>query len=149
MKKITLYFVLTTFFILNTSCSSDNSSGTSSSSIANHIKQGSWHVTSYVSNDIDETSHFSGYNFTFESGNILAATNGTNNYTGTWSIASNNSSDDSPEIDYDFNILFSSPANFADLTDDWEIVSQTSTRLELQDVSGGNGGSDYLTFQKN
>jgi hypothetical protein len=79
----------------------------------------------------------------------LTATNGTNTFTGFWSVTSNNSNDDSPNNDLDFNILFASPANFEDLSDDWDIVSRTTTKIELIDVSGGNGGTDYLTFEKN
>nr|WP_315147929.1 hypothetical protein [uncultured Flavobacterium sp.] len=49
----------------------------------------------------------------------------------------------------DFNIAFASPATFLELTDDWEIIERTSTVIKLKDVSGGNGGTDYLTFTKN
>lgn len=46
--------------------------------------------------------------------------------------------------------MFSSPAVFADeLTDDWDIISYSATKIQLIDVSGGNGGTDYLTFEKN
>ena len=38
---------------------------------------------------------------------------------------------------------------FEDLNDDWDFISQSSTKIELIDVSGGNGGTDYLTFEKN
>jgi hypothetical protein len=49
----------------------------------------------------------------------------------------------------DFNITFSAPANFVDLTDDWDIVSYSNTTISLIDVSGGNGGTDTLVFTKN
>jgi hypothetical protein len=48
-------------------------------------------------------------------------------------------------------ILFSSPAPadfIDDLSDDWDILSYSATKIELIDVSGGNGGTDYLTFEK-
>jgi hypothetical protein len=78
------------------------------------------------------------------------ASNGTNIYTGTWSVtADNGTDDDNPNSDLDFNLAFTTPANFADLTDDWNVVSQTDTKIELIDISGGNGGTDYLTFEKN
>ena len=38
---------------------------------------------------------------------------------------------------------------YMDLSDDWDIVERTDTKIRLQDVSGGNGGTDYLTFEKN
>jgi hypothetical protein len=37
---------------------------------------------------------------------------------------------------------------FDEFNDDWDVVTYNNTRVELFDVSGGNGGTDYLTFQK-
>jgi hypothetical protein len=79
---------------------------------------------------------------------VLTATNGTLTHTGIWSVTDSNSNDDSMD-DLDFNIAFTTPANFLELTDDWDIQSRTDTKIELIDVSGGNGGTDYLTFEKN
>lgn len=144
-----------TFFTL-TSCSDDDSTPANSNNgtvteVVNTVTGGTWHVTSYVDSGNDETSHFTGYNFTFGGSNALTATNGTNTYTGTWSVndSSNSTDDDSPGSDIDFNIGFTAPANFADLTDDWDIQERTATKIKLVDVSGGNGGTDYLVFEKN
>ena len=51
--------------------------------------------------------------------------------------------------DLDFNIAFATPANFTELTEDWNIVSYSSTTISLIHVSGGNGGTDTLVFTKN
>lgn len=59
------------------------------------------------------------------------------------------SSSGSTSNDIDFNIFFSSPADFAELTEDWDIISHTASKIELKHVSGGNGGTDLLTFEKN
>jgi hypothetical protein len=48
--------------------------------------------------------------------------------------------------DLDFTLAFSSPAQFFELSDDWEIIEKSTTLIKLKDVSGGNGGIDYLTF---
>lgn len=154
MKKVSFYSILACVFIINTAstCSSDDSNSSSTTDttpIVNTVTQGTWRVTYYFDTDTDETSDFTGYNFTFGSSNVLTARNGTNTFTGSWSVTSNNSNDDSPNNDLDFNILFASPANFEDLSDDWDIVSRTTTKIELIDVSGGNGDTDYLTFEKN
>lgn len=142
-------------FMLNVAsmCSSDDDSSSSSQDptpVINTANQGTWRVTSYIDSGTDETNHFTGYNFTFGSNNVLTATNGTNSHTGTWSVtSSDDSNDDNPSSDLDFNILFSSPADFADLTDDWDIVTYSSNTISLIDVSGGNGGTDILVFTKN
>lgn len=113
------------------------------------VQQGSWRITYYYDTDSDETGRFSNYTFSFNSGNVLVATNGDNTYNGSWSITDSSSGDDNPHGDLDFNIAFSSPASFSELTDDWDIVTYTSTKIELIDVSGGNGGTDHLVFEKN
>nr|WP_315176631.1 hypothetical protein [uncultured Flavobacterium sp.] len=133
------------------SCSSDDSNSNSTNSVdsvVSIVKSGTWKITYYFDTDKEETSNFSGYNFTFANNGVLTASNGTLTQTGTWSITDSNSSDDSIS-DLDFNVGFSSPATFAELTDDWEIIEKTATVIKLKDVSGGNGGIDYLTFTKN
>ena len=117
--------------------------------VINVVNNGTWRITFYEDSSVDETSNFTGYNFSFGAGNVLTATNGTNTYSGTWSVTSDNSLDDSPSNDLDFNIAFAAPANFADLTDDWNIISYTARKIQLIHVSGGNGGTDYITFEKN
>jgi hypothetical protein len=111
---------------------------------------GQWRVTSYSDNGTNETSNFNGYIFTFDSGNNIVASNGTNNYSGNWSVTDSNSADDNNEKleDVDFNISFTPPPAFEELTEKWEIISLAETKIELRHVSGGNGGTDLLTFEK-
>ena len=156
MKKLSFYSILACVFMLSTASTCSNDDNPSSSSdpnpVINTVNQGTWRVTYYYDTDSDETSDFTGYNFTFGASNVLSATNGTNTYTGSWSVTSDDSddsNDDSSSSDLDFNILFASPANFAELSDDWDIISRTDTKVQLIDISGGNGGTDYLTFEKN
>jgi hypothetical protein len=132
-------------------CSSDDnsSSSTDPTPVINIVSQGTWRITSYVDSGTNETNHFTGYNFTFGASSAVTATNGTNTYTGTWSIVTDSSNDDNPSSDLDFNIAFASPADFEDLTDDWDIVTYTATTISLIDISGGNGGTDTLVFTKN
>ncbi|WP_295335173.1 hypothetical protein [Flavobacterium sp.] len=153
MKKVILIPMLFCLFMLNVAsmCSSDDDSSSAQdpTPVINAATQGTWRVTSYIDSGTDETNHFTGYNFTFASGGVLTATNGTNTYQGTWSVTSDNSNDDSPSNDLDFNISFITPANFADLTDDWDIVTYSANTISLIDISGGNGGTDILVFTKN
>lgn len=112
MKKLILISGLFCLFILNVAsmCSSDDSSSsTDPTPVINTATQGTWRFTSYVDSGTDETNHFTGYNFTFGASNVLTATNGTNTYTGTWSVVVDNSNDDNPSSDLDFNIAFASP----------------------------------------
>lgn len=156
MKTLKLIPLLLCIFMLNVAsmCSSDDDNtpvtptNISQTILNNTVASGTWRITLHDDSGDDNTTDYSGYNFTFGSGNALTATNGTNTYTGTWSISDSNSGDDTIN-DLHFNISFASPAGFNDLSDDWHIVSRTDTKIQLIDVSGGNGGTDYLTFEKN
>lgn len=152
MKKVFFIPGLLCLFMLNVAsmCSSDTSSSSANPApVINTATQGAWRVTSYVDSGTDETNHFTGYNFTFATGNILTATNGTNVFVGSWSATADDTDDDNPSTNLDFNIAFDAPADFANLTDDWDIVSYTATTITLTDVSSGNGGTATLIFTKN
>ncbi len=151
MKKVTIYALLGFLFFLNTAsmCSSDDSSSLNNQSdVINTATSGTWKIILYNDSGVVKTSNFAGYNFTFNSNGVLSAVGVDLTIDGTWSVTDTNSSDDSID-DLDFNIFFTSPVNFAELSDDWDIVSKTATKIELIDISGGNGGTDYLTFEKN
>ena len=144
MKSINLAILGIFSLLLVLSCTKDN---ISIAEVKSNVQAGTWRITKFIDSGKDETNYFTGYNFTFNSSGVLNANNGTNNYNGTWSITDSNSNDDSPN-DLDFNIYFNLTNKFLDLNDDWDFISQSSTKIELIDVSGGNGGTDYLTFEK-
>lgn len=151
----TLRPVAAALLLALTACSDDdgNNVNGNATAVANNVKSGTWRITSYIDSGTDETYHFTGYNFTFSENGTLTATNTTNTYTGVWSVADgdDDSNDDNPSSgnEIHFNILFSSPAEFADLTDDWHVYQRSGIKIVLIDESGGNGGTDYLTFEKN
>jgi len=155
MKTIKLSLLAFGFLclLLFMSCSNDDDSSSNNNvqnDIESHVQSGTWRISNFVDSGADETSDFTGYNFTFESSGILNANNGSNDFNGTWSVTNNDSNDDSPDDnDLDFNINFNLTNDFEDLNDDWDIVSQSANKIELTDVSGGNGGTDFLTFEKN
>lgn len=153
MKKFNVLQVVVIAFVINLffSCSSDSSSNNSvdPTPVINTVNKGTWRITFYEDSGVNETTNFTGYNFTFGSNNVLTAANGTNTYTGIWSVSIDNSGDDSPSSDLDFNIDFPSPPNFEELSEDWNIIEKTDTKIKLVHVSGGNGGTDYITFEKN
>jgi len=145
---------LLSLFMLNVAsmCSKDDDNSSSNSQnnqvqVVNTVQNGTWRITLFDDSGTIKTTNFTGVNFTFGNNNVLTAT-GSSTVTGIWSITDSNSNDDTLS-DLHFNIAFSSPANYMDLSDDWDIIERTDTKIRLQDVSGGNGGTDYLTFEKN
>lgn len=150
MKTYLFKFVLLSLVLIVFSCSEDddNQTGQLSSEIENSITSGTWRISYYFDSGTDETAHFTGYNFTFGDNGTLSASDGINTYSGTWSISKSSGDDDSLD-DLDFNIYFALTNDFEDLNDDWDILSQSSVKIELVDISGGSGETDYLTFEKN
>ena len=112
---------------------------------------GTWMVAKYEEDGIDETSNFSGYGFSFDSDGVLNVSNQSTSLSGAWSIRSDSDSSDndsSNENDVDFNIFFTSPNDFEEISEDWEIVSYSSARIELKHISKGDGSVDVLVFEK-
>lgn len=145
-------FVLLSLFLI-AACDDDdsNNSNTKVTQVTNTAVNGEWQVTYFFDTDSDETDNFTGYVFDFGSGDILTATKGSTTISGSWSVTDDDSGDDNSNGDYDdidFNISFASPPDFEELTEDWEIISLTATKIELRHVSGGGGGTDLLTFEK-
>jgi hypothetical protein len=140
--------LISLFTIVSCNKNDDSPINNTQTTVESNVQSGTWRITKFIDSGKDETNHFQGYNFTFNTSGVLNANNGTNNYTGTWSITDSNSNDDSQD-DLDFNISFNLTNDFEDLNDDWDFISQSSTKIELIDISGGNGGTDYLTFEKN
>lgn len=152
--KILLKAVLAIFIYtgLAMSCDKDDDNSqqqNATTQTINTVQSGSWKITYFFDSDQNETNHFTGYVFTFNENGSLVAVKGSTTVTGTWSVTDSNSSDDDGgSNDTDFNIFFASPADFEDLSDDWDIISISNSKIELTDVSGGNGGTDFLTFEK-
>lgn len=99
---------------------------------------------------LDNTASFNGYIFEFDTNNLLTVTNGSDNFAGTWSVTGEDDNDDSKSEfdDIDFNLQFINPPLFVELTEDWEVINLTDSRIELRHSSGGNGRIDLLTFER-
>ena len=128
------------------SCKKDDS-GTSTSpsalavSVSATVATGTWRV-SYFFDDTDETSKFAGYSFTFGPNGVVTAVRAGSTVTGTWGTGF----DDSRAK---LLLAFTSPDDFLELNEDWHILERTNTKVRLQHITGGNGGTDMLTFEKN
>ncbi len=159
MKTSVILAIVVLLALGISSCSSDTAddnlqnSEASVQAITNLAVSGTWFISSFVDSGTDETNNFDGYGFTFNSDGSLQAENGLATITGTWSVTFDDSSDDSDDYDssddIDFNLFFSAPPDFTELSEDWDIVSRSASRIELIHVSGGDGETDTLTFVMN
>lgn len=148
--KRTIFLVLGIVFMLS-ACSKNKALEKEIEQIEDAVLLGDWTISKMIDSGDDETSNFQGYIFTFKEDGSLVATNNATTYNGTWSITKSSSSDDdSNDSDIDFNITFnvSESNDFDDLIDDWDVLTHSDYKIELQDISGGNGGADLLTFTR-
>ena len=134
----------------------DNNNNSNSADLTSEImEQGDWQITRFEDSGEDQTNDFNGYTFVFNTDGTVVASNGTQTIDGTWNIfddSSNSSSDDdgNSSDDDDFILSFNVPetSDFEDLNDEWDFNSVSATKIELIDISGGNGDMDYLTFER-
>jgi len=113
--------------------------GGGGNNLANILSDGLWYVASYSEDGIDQTADYNGYQINFDANGTVIADNGIS-INGIWSVENSG------------NILvlnFGNSIPFDEFNDDWDVISVTDTQVIVQDVSGGNGGTDILVFQKN
>ncbi len=158
MKNYLILAAITLFYSVFTSCTADKAQPKVTSELSDIITSGTWKVTHYSDHGDIETSHFYDYTFTFTTDGRIVANDGQSPINGFWIVTTNNDSplytapatgDDSPNDPLDFNIAFSSPLDFNDIQDDWDVVSKSENVIVLIDENLIDPTrTDYLTFEK-
>jgi hypothetical protein len=115
--------------------------GGSAQALNDALVDGLWFVAEYLDDGFDETGIYNGYQLDFSTGGSVTASNGGNNFNGTWSVIDTGG-------DLDLMLDFGAQIPFDEFNDDWDVLNFTTTLVELEDVSGGGGGTDNLTLQK-
>src|SRR5690606_26689959 len=119
----------------------DCNGGGNTTELTNILMDAQWYVQSYIDDGDDETNDYNGYNLTFNTDGSVIAENSNNTITGTWSVVNSSNG-------LDVILDFGTAMPFDEFNDDWDVVTYTTTSVKLFDISGGNGGTDYLSFQK-
>ena len=114
--------------------------GNGNDDLTSILSDGLWIVASYTEDGNEQTANYTGYELNFDMAGTVVADNGSNTNNGTWMVIS---SGNQMFINFGTDIPFE---EFND--DDWDVISVSSTEVTIQDVSGGNGGTDTLTLQK-
>ncbi|MBC7885713.1 MAG: hypothetical protein H7X99_09575 [Saprospiraceae bacterium] len=146
MRNI-LFGIIVIFLTFLTACSNsdDDNSGDGSSDpttvTQSVINGGGWKVSLFTEDGVDHTSYFNDFQFLFKEHSEVTATKTTTIVTGSWSVFS-----DSGKTK--FLLTFPDIQKFDEISEDWELLSKTSTLIKLKHVSGGNGGSDILELIK-
>lgn len=140
MKKI--FFVLSLFYLSSCSTSDDNSVGPETSNITDK----NWKLSEYVDKKgRNKTSTFSGYYFVFTDNGNLEVHKSDNSIflKGSYKIFM-----DSGREKFEISLPVNDDDGFSELNEDWKTVSRNSTKIELQNESGGGGGTDTVKFEK-
>jgi hypothetical protein len=104
-----------------------------------YLQQSNWQINYFNDSGREETDHFAGYHLDFNSDGSVNATKAGAKAAGKWSYAWE---DNRYKLYLNFD---SSPFN--ELNNDWEIIHSNTSKIRLQDISDGNGGTDYLTLE--
>lgn len=130
------------FSITLNSCSSDDDNSGVDDGTSQLIVQGSWRITYFFEDNIDQTHYFTGYAFIFSADHTLSAVNGDVTILGNWTIGNDDST-------HKLVILFPiKDGPFEEISEDWQIQNKTPSKIELKHQSGGSGSVDFLTFEK-
>jgi hypothetical protein len=117
------------------------SGGGNTTELTNILIDGQWFVQSYIDDGDDETNDYNGYALDFKLDGTVLAENSSNTINGTWNVVNSSNG-------LDVVLDFGTAIPFDEFNDDWDVTTYKNTRVELFDISGGNGGTDYLTFEK-
>lgn len=94
----------------------------------------------YTDDNIDETSHYTGYTFVFASNGDLNVSKTGVTVSGDWAIRTD---DGKKKLDI---VLVTTDADLLELNNDWVIKSLTTSLIELEDDNTASG--EVLHFQK-
>jgi hypothetical protein len=149
MKRLGSLFALF-FLIVGCGEDPDPDRNTKLDEVQDVVTVGRWRISYFLDSDKDETADFAEYVFQFQPSGALIATDGPTSLTGSWAVTEDSDSNDDIDTyeDIDFDISFVSSPVLSELTEDWEIIAISNTKIELKHISGGNGSTDLLTFDK-
>lgn len=116
------------------------SGGTGNIDFVTILNSGIWRI-SYFFDDQDETSNYTGYNFTFNTNGNATAEKNSALINGIWTAYLDSGTQKL--------ILAFDGITLDEIEEDWKVIEFTSTSIRLKHESGGNGGTDYLYFAKN
>jgi hypothetical protein len=133
MKATRLTFVISFISLLFFSCKKEP--------VARVLIHGTWEISAFSENGVDETFQFLGYTLVFHRNETVDAIRGNSKSRGYWTTGS----------DYDNNDLYLNFGNISplnELNEDWQVLENRPGQVRLAHASGPNGGTDELTLER-
>ncbi|WP_019668605.1 hypothetical protein [Eudoraea adriatica] len=128
-----------------TACNSNggnDNTGIDDSALVQELTTGDWYITNYF-DDVDETASFADLVFNFTTDGTATANGVGMTTNGTWSTSAGD------ETLLELNLNFGLTPPFDELEEDWDVLEVTNEIIRLKDISGGDGTTDFLTFERN
>lgn len=114
---------------------------TSNITLASVITDGTWRVSYFFKNNMEQTNDFTPYEITFYPNETMQVVGNGNTVDGIWTINASGS-ERKLEFELDGNSLIR-------LEEKWKVVEYSETLVKLRLVGEGNGGNNYLYLAKN
>ncbi|CAH0993950.1 hypothetical protein EMA8858_00055 [Emticicia aquatica] len=132
------FFLLFSFVVLFTSCTSSDDVSTDSTKVS-----GIWKVKSFIDNKSrDRTANYAPYSFEFKTTGEIIVTSSSLKYNGTYATITDSGQQK-------FNIVIAANDDtISEISEDWIMSEKTDTTMKLTKSSGGNGGTKTLIFGK-
>ena len=128
-----------------TTCTSNggnDNTGIDDTTLVQELTTGDWYITNYF-DDVDETASFTDLVFNFATDGTATASGVGMTTNGTWSTSAGD------ETPLELNLNFGLAPPFDKLEEDWDVLEVTNEIIRLKDISGGDGSTDFLTFERN
>lgn len=143
--KVKTFALLCFITSINTSCSSDDSVSQATLVTLGQtaLTNGTWKVSFYSENNVNKTTEFSGYNFVFTPTGPMMATSNATEFPGVWVMGVDSGS---AKLNLTF---FATNGPLEEITEDWNVLDVSTNIIKLKHLSGGDGTTELLTFERN
>jgi hypothetical protein len=142
-----LKFILLALVLVLTSCDeSVDLPLLNEARVIERMTSGTWKITQFTHQNTLKTSDYEGVIFDFDAITVALTNTGTTPVVGNWSVI-DEGFEGEPELVVTLALTSVEP-RFTNISDDWDIIESSATRLRLKDENFVTGTTDYLTFQK-
>jgi hypothetical protein len=104
------------------------------------LLDGLWEITKFMDEE-DETAIFNGYIFDFFENGVVEASKNGQGFRGEWTTYGDDGT-------LELELFFGDEYPLAEIVDDWDIIEFDGNIIKLEDISGGDGSVEYLTFER-
>jgi hypothetical protein len=115
--------------------------------VGNRLREGNWRITNFTHQSINKTANYTGVIFDFDALSVVLNNTQTLPVAGSWGIT-DEGFEGQPELVFNMALTSVEP-RFIAISDDWDIIESTVSKLRLKDENIESSTIDYLTFEKN